>query len=350
MRPRVDARVVSALLAESDAVAGEVLATTPSLRSRKEGERHACEAEFASHARALAAAVDLRSPGVFRAHVSWATRLHDASGLPHGSVGACLRALAGRVEGIGLSPDVRSWILRALQAGIAAAEEPVEAGPVDVWDATSAALRGERETYLAAVDDWQEARGTRVALVGIAQVQRQVGEAWERHQAAIVEEHRATGLASMALARMAPNTWAAPGGRIHGHAILAAAPGDFHVVGLEIALHLLELEGYRVELLGADTPAVQLAVACVERKPALVGIGVSAIPHLPAAREAVEMVRHASPSSCIAVGGWAARAAGAPALGADVLVPATFDGSIRAHVASQGRGASAGEDVADAVR
>ena len=220
---------------------------------------------------------------------------------------------------------------------------------MDVWDATSAALRGEREAYLAAVDDWQEARGTRVALLGIAQVQRQVGDAWERHQAAVVEEHRATGLASMALARMAPHTWA-PRRRIHGHAILAAAPGDFHVVGLEFALHLLELEGYRVELLGADTPAVQLAVACVERKPALVGIGVAAIPHLPAAREAVEMVRHASPSSCIAVGGWAARVAGAPALGADVLVPATFDGSVRAHVASQGRGAPAREDVADAVR
>jgi len=350
MRPRVDARVVSALLAESDAVAGEVLATTPSLRSRKNGERHACEAEFASHVRALAAAVDLRSPGVFRAHVRWASRVHDASGLPEASVGACLRALAGRVEGLDLPAEVRAWLARALDVGVAAAEEPVDAGPVDVWDAAAAALRGDREAYLAEVENWQEARGTRVALLGIAQVQRQVGEAWERHQAAVVEEHRATGLASMALARMAPHTWGAPGGRIHGDAILAAAPGDFHVLGLEIARHLLELEGYRVEFLGADTPAVQLAVSCVERKPALVGIGVSAIPHLPAAREAVEMVRHASPSSCIAVGGWAARAAGAPALGADVVVPATFDGSVRAHVLPQGRRAPSDEDVADAVR
>ncbi|MGA8891922.1 MAG: hypothetical protein WB493_10160, partial [Anaeromyxobacteraceae bacterium] len=190
MRPRVDARVVSALLAVADAVAGEVLATTPSLRSRKDGERHACEAEFTSHARALAAAVDLRSPGVFRAHVRWASRLHVASGLPPGSVGACLRVLAGRVEGVDLPADARAWLLRSLQAGLSAAEEPVDSGPVDVWDAATAALRGDRDTCLAAVDDWQRARGTRIAL------------------------------------------------------------------------------------LGADTPAVQLAVACVERKPALVGIGV----------------------------------------------------------------------------
>ncbi|MGA8890270.1 MAG: hypothetical protein WB493_01790, partial [Anaeromyxobacteraceae bacterium] len=97
-------------------------------------------------------------------------------------------------------------------------------------------------------------------------------------------------------------------------------------------------------------PAVQLAVACVERKPALVGIGVFTIPHLPAAREAVEMVRHASPASCIAVGGWAARAAGAPALGADALASVAFDGSVRAHVASAGRRATSDEDVADAIR
>ena len=83
-----------------------------------------------------------------------------------------------------------------------------------------------------------------------------------------------------------------------------------------------------MEVLGADTPAVQLAVAAVERKPALVGIGVAAIDHLPAAREAVAMVRHAAPQACIVVGGFAARAAGAPALGADVLVPEFFDGRI----------------------
>jgi hypothetical protein len=69
----------------------------------------------------------------------------------------------------------------------------------------------------------------------------------------------------------------------------------------------------------------------VERKPALVGIAVSTIDHLPAAREAIEMVRHAAPRSCIAAGGFAARAAGAPALGADVLVPEQFDGRLPTH-------------------
>lgn len=344
MRPRVDAHVAEAILAQADAVAEEVLAGTPSLRARKEGERHACEQEFAGHARALAAAVDLRSPAVFEAHARWAVRIHDASGLPHESVGACLRALARGAGELALPEEVRRWLAAALSAGVGAAGEPVDDEPVDLWDATIAALRGNRAAYVAAVEAWRDGRGAREALLGIAEVQRQVGEAWMRHQATIVEEHRATGLASLGLALLAPDTWGAPGARRHGQAVLASAPGEFHTVGLLLAANLLELEGYAVEVLGADTPAVQLAVACVERKPALVGIAVSAIDHLPAAREAIEMVRHAAPRSCIAVGGFAARVAGAPALGADVLVPEHFDGKLPAHAREP-----AG-DLADALR
>jgi methanogenic corrinoid protein MtbC1 len=345
MRPRVDVHVASVILAEAGAVAEEVLAGTPSLRARKQGQLHACEAEFAAHARALAAAVDLRCPEVFRAHAAWAARIHDAAGLPHESVCASLRALLGRAEGMDLPAESRRWMARSLAAGIAAATEPVDDVHVDLWDATAAALRGDRIAYLMAVDGWREGHGVRAALLGIAEVQRQTGEAWMHHQATILEEHRATALASLGLALLAPDIWSAPGPCRRGQAVLAAAPGEHHSVGLLVAASLLELEGYAVEVLGADTPAMQLAVACVERKPALVGIAVSAIDHLPAAREAIEMVRHASPRSCIVAGGFAARVAGAPALGADVLVPEHFDGRLPTHGAE-----AEGGELGDAVR
>jgi methanogenic corrinoid protein MtbC1 len=196
-----------------------------------------------------------------------------------------------------------------------------------------------------AVDGWREGNGVRAALLGIAEVQRQTGEAWMHHQATILEEYRATALASLGLALLAPDIWSAPGPCRRGQAVLAAAPGEHHSVGLLVAASLLELEGYAVEVLGADTPAMQLAVACVERKPALVGIAVSAIDHLPAAREAIEMVRHAAPLSCIVAGGFAARVAGAPALGADVLVPEHFDGRLPTHGAE-----AEGGELGDAVR
>jgi methanogenic corrinoid protein MtbC1 len=331
-------------MARASAIAEAVLAATPSLRARKEGERHACEAEFAGHARALAAAVDLRCPAVFQVHARLTARLHDAAGLPHESVGASFRALLDQAGDLKLPPESRRWLIASLEAGVAACEEPVDLEPVALWDATTAALRGNRAAYLAAVEAWRVERGVRVALLGIAEVQRQVGEAWVRHQATVLEEHRASALAAIGLALLAPETWGAPGGRMRGQAVLASAPGEHHTTGLLLAANLLELEGYAVEVLGGDTPGVQLAVACVERKPALVGVAVSTLDHLPAAREAIEMVRHAAPHSCIAAGGAAARAAGAPALGADVLVPEHFDGRLPMHAED-----SSGEQ-ADAVR
>jgi len=345
MRPRVDARVVSVLLAEAQAVIEEVLAASASLRARRDQGRHACESEFGSHARALAAAVDLRAPPVIRAHALWAEQLHESSGLPRGSVADCLRALARRVRGLALPPEERTQLSLALDVGIEAAMEDHPDFQLELDDAVYAALRGDREKFLAEVASWREECGPRGAILGIARVQRLAGEAWMRHQATVVEEHRATELAGLAMATLAPYTWGAPGERHRGAAILASAPGEFHATGIRLAAHLLELEGFSVEVLGADTPAVQLAVAAVERKPALVGIGVAAIDHLPAAREAVAMVRHAAPQACIAVGGFAARAAGAPALGADVLVPEFFDG----RIGPPHRGPSAGSGP-DAVR
>ena len=76
MRPRVDARVISVLLAEAPAVIEEVLAASASLRARRDQGRHACEMEYGSHVRALASAVDLRAPSVIRALARWAEQLH----------------------------------------------------------------------------------------------------------------------------------------------------------------------------------------------------------------------------------------------------------------------------------
>ena len=345
MRPRVDARVASVLLAEAPAVIEEVLAASESLRARRDQGRHACDQEFGSHARALAVAVDLRAPAVFRAHALWAKQVHESAGLPRGSVAECLRAVARRASGLDLPPAERAQLAQALEVGIEAAEEALPDFQLELDDAVRAALRGDRDRFLAEVAAWREECGPRGALLGIARVQRLAGEAWMRHQATVVEEHRATELAGLALATLAPDTWGAPGKRHRGTAILASAPGELHATGVRIAAHLLELEGFSVEVLGADTPAVQLAVATVERKPALVGIGVAAIDNLPAAREAAAMVRHAAPQACIVVGGFAARAAGAPALDADVLVPEFFDG----RIGPPRRGPSAGGGP-DAVR
>jgi methanogenic corrinoid protein MtbC1 len=345
MRARVDEQVVAALEADRDAVLAEVLARSEPLRARGNAGRAACAAEFSAHVRALAASVDLRAPGPFRVHARWAVTFHAHGGLPDGCVGSCLRALLARVGGLALPADQRALLAAALEAGIAEAGLPVEEAPA-LEPSVGELLHADRQRYLDAVERCRAQRGERAALLEIARIQRAVGDAWLHHQATVLEEHRVSWFATLALGMLAPAGWQAGGRGRRGPAVLAAAPGERHDLNLRIAAQLLELEGYSVEDLGADTPSVQLAAACLERKPALVGIGVSAVENLPAAREAVEMVRIASPRAFVVVGGFAARAAGAPALGADLVVPDHFDGTIP----HPGQAAPADAGPSDAVR
>ena len=62
-------------------------------------------------------------------------------------------------------------------------------------------------------------------------------------------------------------------GGVRGVAVLACAPGERHDVGLLVLAVMLRSDGWRVEFLGADTPA-DAAIAFAERSGATV-LGIS---------------------------------------------------------------------------
>ena len=88
--------------------------------------------------------------------------------------------------------------------------------------------------------------------------------------------------------------------------LLAAAQGQLHVVGLEMAASLLRNAGYEVRLFGADLPVAEIAAAVDMHKPVAIGF-TTATPrsamNLPAAFEAA---RDRDPDIGIVVGGRAA--------------------------------------------
>jgi methanogenic corrinoid protein MtbC1 len=195
-----------------------------------------------------------------------------------------------------------------------------------VPDGFQLSVTGDRQALLDLVCRWQAEGGVAYALRQVARVQNEVGEAWLRNEISVAQEHRATALAQLALSLLAPHTAGAPGPRPRGRAVVCCAEGDWHAVGPRIAADLLELEGFEVEFLGANTPVSELLGSCREVRPALVGIGCAPLAALPAARAAAEAVRRELPTTRVVVGGRAARIAGAEPLGADRVVPQDFDG------------------------
>ena len=86
------------------------------------------------------------------------------------------------------------------------------------------------------------------------------GEAWHRGELSIAQEHAISGKVRAHLTSLIADARA----DVHGIAVLACGPGEYHDLGLLMLAVALRADGWRVEYLGADTPA-DTAIEFAER-------------------------------------------------------------------------------------
>lgn len=97
-------------------------------------------------------------------------------------------------------------------------------------------------------------------------------------------------------------------GRKRGEVVLASPPGEHHGLPLALVANLLRYAGLRVVELGTDTPAADVLDALGRSQDLVaVGIGVTTVERLPAARELIATVRGVHPSLPLLLGGQAVR-------------------------------------------
>lgn len=94
-------------------------------------------------------------------------------------------------------------------------------------------------------------------------VLHRIGSRWQSGEVSVAEEHFATALLRGRLLALSRN-WAAGRGPL---AVLACPPGELHDVGLIAFGLLLRESGWRIALLGADTPVDTIAVAVEKLRP-----------------------------------------------------------------------------------
>src|SRR3954469_979099 len=99
---------------------------------------------------------------------------------------------------------------------------------------------------------------------------RALGDRWECAQATVAQEHFASAFLEAWMLSMSRG-WGGAGGR---RAVLAAAPGERHVLGLLAFGLALRALGWRITYLGADTPAsaVEHAAGAVGAEVAVVAL------------------------------------------------------------------------------
>lgn len=176
----------------------------------------------------------------------------------------------------------------------------------------AAQLDGDRAGAIAVILDEGLARGVdaqSLVLQVIQPAQHEIGRLWQENAITVAQEHLATAITQVALARLYGQL---PRRTPNGRNVIVACPeGERHDLGARVTADFLEMAGFEVRYLGADVPNDDLVKIVAERKPDLLALSVTMAENLPAAQDAVDRVCRATSGSVrIAIGGYALEATG----------------------------------------
>lgn len=147
--------------------------------------------------------------------------------------------------------------------------------------------------------------------------QYRIGELWQRNEISVAREHLATAITESVMAELAASAPHAPsmGMRV----VVACVEGELHDVGARMVADLLELDGFSVRFLGADTPTDSLLAILGEESPRLLVLSAAMPERLVELRTAVTRVGQAFGARvCIFVGGQIMQWAGEAVRGLEV--------------------------------
>jgi methanogenic corrinoid protein MtbC1 len=156
----------------------------------------------------------------------------------------------------------------------------------------------------------------------------EVGRLWERDEISVAEEHLASAIVSRTMAVL--YTRLVQRDVTRGSAVVTAATNEFHDIGSRMAADLLEVDGWDVTFLGANTPDDELLKLVRKLHPDLLGVSVAMPFNLDHARRTVAAL-HEDPDlggTRVLVGGraFALRPESAEWVGADALAVDARDG------------------------
>lgn len=147
----------------------------------------------------------------------------------------------------------------------------------------------------------------------------EIGRLWHRNELMIAQEHFATTTTQLLLPQLAARyERKEPNGKC---ALAAAVATNSHDIGLRMVADLLELDGWRVILVGADYPDSDLAEAVQLFQVDLLVLSIALATQLDGLRRAVDTIRSRELPTKILAGGLALRQAPdlAIQLGADAF-------------------------------
>ncbi|MHB1558285.1 MAG: cobalamin B12-binding domain-containing protein [Isosphaeraceae bacterium] len=298
------AEVVEVTLAELDRLHPEWEA-----RFGARGRDH-CREDLHHHIEYVRTCLETGSVEPFEDYARWLASVLEGRGIAPRHLAESFDLLAAAF-GARLDAKDYSAIEAVLGAGIAALERP---GPYEpAYDRhlpeampaaksmAEALVAGDRALSRRILFEPLE-QGMPLVDVGVGLVQPamyEIGRLWQSSRVSIAQEHLATAIAESLLAQaFATAEFARPVAR---KAVFACVPGNHHVLGLRVVSDAFELNGWQVQFLGANAPALSLIQQVDRFAPELLGLSIALPSQVPGARELLGRLRAELGGRCPAV-------------------------------------------------
>jgi len=123
----------------------------------------------------------------------------------------------------------------------------------------------------------------------VCPVMYRIGLLLEKNDISVAEEHVATAIVGRIAASLYPRFANVDVHR--GKVVVTAAPNEFHEVGARMLADFLEMEGWNVTYLGANTPKEELIAILKQHKPFMVALSVATVFNLDHARQTIEIIK-----------------------------------------------------------
>lgn len=223
------------------------------------------------HIQFLAASLWADEPLLFSDYAIWTKKLFENLRLPIEWLTGSLQDIA---EAIGsVLPEHSAAAREFITAGIGAigdqqAEIPSyidETQPIGALAARylAAALKGDRAgAAQLIVDAADEGAAIRDLYIGVfVPVQMELGRLWHHGQISVAQEHYTTAVTQLAMSLLYPRLFRGVRG---DHSILVACVGsELHELGARTVADFFEMEGWRSQFLGANTPTESIVSAAI---------------------------------------------------------------------------------------
>ncbi len=115
-----------------------------------------------------------------------------------------------------------------------------------------------------------------------------VGQLWESNQVSVADEHVATAIVGRLMAALYPRFALLE--TTKGKAIVSAGPNEFHELGARMLADFMEMDGWDVTYLGANTSPEKLLETVKSHKPFVINLSVATVFNLDGARQMIQLI------------------------------------------------------------